>query len=184
MYPQWQSTVTSGSLFGALQGVGSVVWERLRWYWLLFTKVCHYRMLSPGERLALWIAWLETYDAERYAVLERVMTAFERPEWEAARQAVRDCATTPKFHQPEQWIEYGRVLKANRGQTLNVFRHLRAVHMLRPITDDPAPISNPDAHLMVELAYHGFRFQGREGRRIVKHKKRIIPHLVLHRKEA
>jgi len=145
-YPRVQRAIYFGSLFGGLQGV----YDRAVWAWAIVRRLWR---LTP----------------EQTAVLERVLGALEGPHWPEAQQAVRTCATTPGFHAPEQWVEYGRALKANKGQAQNVFRHVKAVSALRTIGDGPAAISNPDAHLVVELAYQGFAAMGRPDRRVVTH---------------
>jgi hypothetical protein len=146
MYPQVQSVVTSmGSLFGALQPL----YERAVWCWTF-----------------LRLIW--SFDAEQRAVLERVVQAVTHPKWDQAKAAVASCATSPKFHQPEQWVEYGRALKANVGQAQNVFRHVKVVHALRGLQDGAATISNPDAHLLAELAYQAFARVDRR-RKVVTH---------------
>lgn len=167
MYPLVQSVTgasSMGSLFGALQPV----WEQVVWYWTLAQRLWHWRAPTNQLRLEIWIARLEALDSEQHAVLERVVTALQHPRWSEAKHAVRVVATSPKFHQPEQWVEYGRALKANRGQAQNVFRHIKAVSALRDLTDGPATLSNPEAHLLIELAYQGMAAAGRPDRAVVE----------------
>lgn len=112
---------------------------------------------------------LDRLDDEQRSVVTRVLEAIEGPWWEPARAAVRTCATTPKFHQPEQWTAYSRAIKANIGQAQNVFRHLKAVSELRSLADGEAAISNPAAHLVIELAYQGMAALPSRPRQIVNH---------------
>ena len=174
MYHEWQSTIqrtvtlTMAIGWVSLDALGPI-WQQLRWYWRLARRLWHWRAPANQEQLETWIARLEVFTTAERAVLERVVTAMEGPWWAEAQAAVALCATTPKFHQPEQWVDYGRALKRNPGQAQNVFRHLKAVHALRDLADGPAPISNPDAHLIVELAYQAFAAQGRPERRLVTH---------------
>lgn len=174
MYAEWQSTIQRtvtltmaiwGVPFEALGPIGA----QLRWYWTLARRLWRWRAPENQDKLETWIARLEEFDAEEVAILDRVLHAFAHPRWRDAQQAVRVCATTPKFHQPEQWVEYGRALKGNPGQAQNVFRHIRVVHVLRGLQDDAGPLSNPDAHLLAELAYQGFAALGRPGRKVVAH---------------
>ena len=88
-------------------------------------------------------------------------------------RSVRVCATTPKFHHSDQWVAYGRAIRANAGQAQNVFRHLKVVQTLQMAHPE---LSNPDAHLMAELAYQGMAVQGRRERRVIDHPKQFIEH--------
>lgn len=162
-YTRYQRVMVFGALFGGLQPI----WEQIVWYGRLARRLWRWR---DHRRLETWIARLETLDPEQHLVLERVVDALTGPFWAEAHAAVRACATTPKFHQPEQWVAYGRLLKANMGQAQNVFRHLRALDTIRTIRDEtPARLSNPEAHLVIELAYQGLAATGRAGRRLIKH---------------
>ena len=120
----------------------------------------------------MWIDRLERLDIEQCAVVERVIQTIECPQWTDARARVRVCATTPKFHQPEQWVAYSRAVKADSGQAQNVFRHVKVVHELKAA--HPC-LSNPDAHLLTELAYHGMAQTGRSVR-IIDHPRQLIEH--------
>lgn len=176
MYKEWQSTIqrsltlsmavwwvpmpasistSLGRLGRRLIGLYRI--GRRLWQW--YGTAEH---LGPDQ----WTPRLDRLDLEQLAVLERVIAAFDSPGWGSARLAVRQCATTPKFHQPEQWIAYSRAIKANPGQAQNVFRHLKAVSDLRSLDDGPAAVSNPEAHLLVELAYQGMAALGRANRTV------------------
>lgn len=155
-YPRWQTAPRSGVMLSlAIWGVSldtiRPVLTQIRWVWRLV-------------RVVWWIR-----DAERQAVLWRVIEQLASERWPHAQSAVRACAHTPKFHHADQWVEYGRALKANPGQAQNVFRHVKVVHALRGLQDDGGPISNPDAHLLAELAYQGYAAMGRPGRKVVAH---------------
>ena len=113
------------------------------------------------EQRDLWMERLGRYNAEQHQVLTRVATALEHPAWDRARQAVRECATTLGFNDPDAWRPYSRTLKQDPGQAENVFRHVKAVHALREaLGAEGVLLSNPEAHLLVELAYHGFSALG------------------------
>jgi hypothetical protein len=174
MYSEWQSTIQrSVTLTMAIWGVPfdvlGPVWAQLRWYWTLARRLWHWRAPANQDRLEMWIARLEELEPAQIAALERAVTVMTGPHWAEARRAVQVCATTPKFHQPEQWVEYGRALKGNPGQAQNVFRHVKVVQALRGLQDGAAALSNPDAHLLAELAYQGFAALGRSGRKVVAH---------------
>lgn len=138
-YPAWQRTsIAVGSLFGGLQEWAARLWAELQW--------C-YRVVQQVRAL----------DQEQRVVLGRVIATLNHPRWPETQMWVRECATTPKFHRPENWVEYGRALKADAGQAQNVFRHVKIVHALRKHRD----MTNPDAHLLAELAYQGMAFKDR-----------------------
>ena len=169
-YPPWQASVTTAmAIWGVpLEALGPI-WRQVRWLLSLASRLWHWRAPVNQDRLETWIARLEDFTPDQLAVLERVVTMLTGPQWDAARAAVQACATTPKFHQPEQWVIYSRAVKANPGQAQNVFRHLKAVSALRDLGDGPAAISNPDAHLLIELAYQAFAAMGRPDRQRVTH---------------
>ena len=169
-YPPWQASVTSALVFGwvPLDAIAPI-WRQVRWLLHIARRLWPWRAPETQDRLETWIARIESFDAEQLAVLERVVAAMTGPHWPAAQQAVRTCATTPKFHAPEQWVVYSRELKANVGQAQNIFRHVKALSVLRPLGDGPAPLSNPEAHLLIELAYQAFAAMGRPDRQVVTH---------------
>lgn len=155
MYPPTQAGVITLSLVvcGVPLEALRPIWAQLRWYWRLAKRLWHWRAQQNQEKLETWIARLEELEPEQLVVVERVVASVQGPYWADARTKVRACATTPKFHRPEQWVEYGRALKANAGQAQNVFRHIKVVHELRAQHPE---MTNPEAHLITELAYHGF----------------------------
>ena len=170
MYPGVQSVVTMHmAVFGVPFDLLRPFWAQLRWSWGLVRRLWHWRAPAQRARLALWIARLETLDEPQQLALERAVAVITSSAWASARLAVQACATTPKFHQPEQWVAYGRAIKANPGQAQNVYRHLKAVQDVRGLSDGEAPLSNPDAHLVVELAYQAFAAIGRPERKVVAH---------------
>lgn len=136
-----------------------------------------------------WVQWLRWLWAvirqlgvmrltvEQLAVLERAVTLMQGPEWADAQQAVQVCATTPKFHQVSQWLEYGRAIKADGGQAQNVYRHVKVVQALKAAHPS---LTNPEAHLLAELAYHGFARIDRRTVQIVTHTKHLTAHVVQH----
>lgn len=108
-------------------------------------------------------------DAVQRQVLDQAIAVMRSSWWPDAQAAVAAVAHSPKFHQAEQWVEYGRALKANAGQAQNVFRHIKAVAALRSLADGPAAISNPDAHLIVELAYRAYTVVDPRPKQIISH---------------
>lgn len=150
------------------QGVHSVVFgpplDLIRAWWIRLRNIWVW-----GSRYA------DLPDDHR-AVLERVVAVMALAQWDEARQAVQACATSPSFHDPSQWVDYSRAVKGNIGQAQNVFRHLRVVQELT--TAHPG-LTNPDAHLLAELAYQAHAQLGRPDRRIVNHPKRLKSHPVM-----
>lgn len=152
LYPLVQTSVSTsfGFLFGALQP-----------YW---------------ERFAAWLrpCPLDDLSADHRRAVDRVVAVMRSPYWPDAHAAVQAVAQSPKFHHQDQWVEYSRAIRANVGQAQNVFRHLKAVQMVRGLHDGDAAISNPDAHLLVELAYQAMATAPRG--RLIDHPKRVIDH--------
>lgn len=139
-YPAWQRTsIAVGSLFGGLQDWGAWLIAEVRWCWTVLQQL---RALDQAQRV----------------VLGRVIATVRHPYWTETQMWVAECATSPKFHRPEAWVEYGRALKADMGQAQNVFRHIKVVHALKKHPD----LSNPDAHLLAELGYQAFAFKDRK----------------------
>ena len=166
-YPPTQAAIvaTFGTLFGALQ----VVYEQVAWYLRLARRLWTWRDARHAY-LETWLDRLDTFDRGQRLVLERVVQAVTSGHWAEAQAAVRACAATPGFHRDEAWVDYGRLIKANRGQAQNVFRHLKAVSAIRPLADVEVPrLSNPEAHLLIELAYQEMAALGRPGRRMIQH---------------
>lgn len=97
---------------------------------------------------------VQALNAERRAVLQRVLTAVESEAYPKAREAVRQTAQTLGFNRPEAWKDLSRHMKASQGATENTYRHLKACSLLR--AQMSSTLSNPDLNLTVELAYHGF----------------------------
>ena len=165
MYPQWQASIItmSASFVGGCVEALWALWARLQWTWRLHRRLQVSRLTDA-----------------QLAVLERAVTLMQSPFWANAEQAVQVCATTPKFHQSQQWVEYSRALKANAGQAQNVFRHIKVVRDL--VAAHPA-LTNPEAHFLAELAYQGFARIERRDVKIVHHASRHIEHpktLVIH----
>jgi hypothetical protein len=140
----WQSSVIAVSVVGGVPDLWEWVarngpyWrQELRWWgqWI--------RWITRLRRIRRWTP-------DQACILMRVMMALESPDFAAAQRAVRDTATTLGFNRPEAWIPYSRARKASPRQAENVFRHLRVTTSL------PDTLSNPERHLLAELAYHGF----------------------------
>lgn len=149
MYPCWQISVVAMTIFGPPL-------DLIRVYWRHVLACIHVAQLL--WRYRVWVMLFDGWDAEQRAVVNRAIAVMNHPTWTEARQRVRACAETPKFHQPEQWLAYSRAVKANAGHAQNIWRHVRVVLELKAA--DPT-LTNPDAHLIAELAYQGFAAIGR-----------------------
>lgn len=135
-YPMWQSGVIMGSGFGALAGWWSLWVERLR---ILLTVARRLWFLSPMQRAVVW----------------RTVDLVESPVFPVAVQAVQRTATHLGFNRPEAWANLKAELKTDPGNAENTFRHLQTVNTLR-LNYVGSTMTNPMAHLLVELAYHGY----------------------------
>lgn len=140
-YPAWQGGVVLGSLFGGTVPFFERCWDRLSWWWKAQPRVMR---LDPEARLVL----LKTLDA------------IEHPAYPIARSAVRKTATTLGFNRPEAWKELSRELKGSAGHAENAFRHLEACRLVRANLLN-STVTNPECHLIVELAYQGFGARGK-----------------------
>jgi len=142
-YPAWQASVITPSLFGVVGAWIDHQVQRLRWALRLVRRI---------ERL----------DAEQRDVLSRVLTTLESPAWPVARVSVRQTATTLGFNRPEAWIHLSRELKASPGRAENTYRHLQTCTTLRNrLREQGSTVTNPQMHLVAELAYQGFAARGR-----------------------
>lgn len=138
-YPTWQASVIAPSLFGIVGAWIDTWMERLRW-WKAFAPRVH--------RLPV----------EQRDVLLRVLTSLESPGYVAARTSVRATATILGFNKPDAWTMLKNQLKDTQGEAENMYRHLEAVRRLRA---SGSTYTNPTAHLLTELAYHGFTLHPR-----------------------
>ena len=157
MYPQWQSVVNTMSM--------AIWWVPIEWTPLKRWLVRCWSLIATLWRVQPW-----TQTGEQLAVMNRVIGLVGDPAFLSARAQVRACAQLASFQQPAEWLEFGRALKGDKGQAQNVFRHLWAVRELQKV----APVPNHDAHLLIELAYHGFQVTGRDHAQHVKHKKQHV----------
>jgi hypothetical protein len=98
-------------------------------------------------------------DPERTAVLTRSLDLLESPHYVVAQQAVRKTATTLGFDRPEAWKDLTRHMKEDLGRTQNVYRHLKAMRLLRDAAN--STFTNPEANFLTELAYQGFSAMGK-----------------------
>lgn len=101
---------------------------------------------------------IQALDPERQAVLQRSLTLLESPHYVTAQKAVRETATTLGFDRPEAWKDLARHMKADLGRTQNVYRHLKAMSVLR--AQSHSTFTNPEANFLTELAYQGFAAKG------------------------
>lgn len=136
-YPLWQAgVVVLPSAFGAVSAWAAIWLERLRILWRLAS-------LMLG------------FSREQQAVVWRVVETVGSPAFPVARQAVTRTATTLGFNRPEAWGDLKAELKRDAGNAENMFRHLQTVNTLR-LNYTGSTLSNPTAHLLVELAYHAY----------------------------
>jgi hypothetical protein len=179
-YYHWQSTNQSGAVLAlAIWGLPDLrrrgrqlrawveAWiRRLVWSWRTARGVWRWRVWADQSAARLGQPGrFDDLTIEQLAVLERVLGVMHGPAWVVAQQEVRTCATSPKFHQPEQWVTYSRAVKANPGQAQNIWRHVKVVASIQAAQD----VTNADAHLLAELAYQGMAAMGRPDRQIVHH---------------
>lgn len=176
-YPSWQGGTIVASLFGGVGARLSHAWAWLRWVVAFVRRVMG---LAPRHR-DLYVALLAQLeaapasdrpaldalrlaadihslpDADR-AALGRAVQTYRHPAWPLATAAVRQTATTLGFNRPEAWIPLNRMLKHDTRSRENLFRHLEACRIVRAnlVT---STLSNPDLHLLVELAYHRYRMR-------------------------
>lgn len=134
-YPGWQAGVITPSLLGLIGAWIDTHLERLQWLWRVGSRL--HRL--PGESKAVVLIALD---------------ALESPHYPHAQAAVRQTATTLGFNRPEAWKDYARELKSDQGRMENVYRHLKACHLLREAAS--STLTNPQQNLLAELAYHGF----------------------------
>lgn len=140
-YPAWQTSVTLGSLFGGAAPFVERFMDRLRWWGRSQPRVMR---LDPEARL----------------VLMKTLDALEHPAYPLARASVRKTAVTLGFNRPEAWKELSRELKGSAGHAENAFRHLEACRLTRANLLN-STVTNPECHLIVELAYQGFAARGK-----------------------
>lgn len=154
-YPHWQSTVTL-MMAGFWLDLGPL----MRW-----VRRCG-RYLRTIWRLQPW-----TLSGEQMAVLDHTLAVVTGPAFPLAQAQVRTCAHLANFSRPEEWLEFGRALKSNHGQAQNVWRHYWAVRAVQQAQD----IRTADAHLAVELAYHGYAATAKDTAQIVTN--RAVQHI-------
>lgn len=140
-YPAWQSSFVVGSIFGGL-----VPWFERAWNWLRWLGRSHPRIMR--------------LDPEARLVLLTTLTALEHPAMPLARASVRKTAVTLGFNRPEAWRDLSHTLKRSPGDAENTFRHLESCRLVRANLLN-STVTNPECHLIVELAYQGFAARGR-----------------------
>lgn len=164
MYPEWQSTIQrSFTLSMAIWAVpGDVLYPVRLWLRRAWTAWVRFYRLKP---------W--TLSGEQLAVLGYVQELVTSPLYAEAQREVRVCATTLQFTQPEHLVEYSRAIKSDLRQAQNTYRHLRAIQGLKLSHPE---LANPEAHLVTELAYHGFTVTGKDHAKHVTHVKKHVVH--------
>lgn len=132
-YPRWQASVIAvGTFPGQLQ----VLWERVIAWWHRLWRARPAPVATPAAP----------------GVMAHVAALRAHPAYPIALTAVAETATTLGFNRPEAWQGLSRQMKASPGRAENTYRHLRACELVRNQT--PSTLTNPDCHLLVELAYH------------------------------
>ena len=135
-YPAFQASVICSSLFGVLGAWFEHLVTLARW-WILTIRQIH--ALPMAQR----------------RVVTTVIETLQRPEYQAARTAVRETAFTPHFTRPEMWVPYGRILKAQPRRAENIYRHVKATERMQELVG--TPIASVDGDLLVRLAYQEYR---------------------------
>lgn len=154
-YPAWQASVTAGFGFG---GIEPVV-DKLSWLWRLCRRLWHWKRRAELE---VWIDRIDQWTPEQRAVVERSARCVESALYREARLTVRATAKTIGFNHPEAWVPYSRLLKSDPNQAQNMYRHVKAVQDVKlALRAQGSTVTNPEAHLAVELAYVGFAWSGR-----------------------
>lgn len=134
-YPLWQASVVAPSLLGVLGAWLDTRWSQLQWYARLCWRVWH---LGTPQR----------------AVIIRVLDLLESPEYPAAKQAVRQTATTLGFSHDHWKVKLSRTIKDSPGRAENIFRHMHACALTRTISE--STLTNPTCDFLVELAYQEY----------------------------
>lgn len=147
-YPRWQaSVITLGTLWGGLVPFVERAWDRWCWWWRTQPRVLR---LGREERL----------------VLLRVLDGLEDPAFPLAQRTVRKTATTLHFNRSEAWKDLSRAIKSSPGDAENTYRHLESCRLLH-LNLVGSTLTNPETHLIVELAYQGFAAVGRVSHDVV-----------------
>lgn len=150
-YPAWQASVI-GSLFGGLQ----LHWERFRYAWSWFLSAWRWSQQSDGcERDWLLEQWGQLSPDRRLA-LRSAISVVQHPAWAIAQASVHETAHTLGFNEHQAWAIVGHAVKANRGMAENMWRHLKALQAVQDAVG-----TNPERHLLIELAYHEYAASGR-----------------------
>lgn len=187
-YPLWQSTAIAPVGLGMISAWWDGFKDRWRWWWHVVRQI---RALSPRRRALVYrlvdgLQWeppprllvsvgadmqpashvppLAPADQARELelILERALHTVQHPVYPLAARAVRQTATTLGFNKPQAWIQLGHALKDHPDWAENTWRHLHACEL----TDQWArqagsTLTNPDRHLLVQIAYSGFSARGK-----------------------
>lgn len=95
-------------------------------------------------------------------VVKRVLGLLEDPRYDLATTAVRHTATLPGFHRPEAWRSLTHLLKGDPGRAENMYRRVKATEQVKTLAREMgSTVTNPQAQLLVELAYHAYTITGR-----------------------
>jgi len=157
-YPAWQSSViVCASLLGGLQ----LLWERvayacrwclLAWRWSKEPRRVEALLGVSGE------AWA-TLSADQRRAMTQALRIVRSPLFPAAQAMVFNTSRAERFHEHQAWNAVSTSLAAaGQGHAENIWRHLHAVEAFRVLHPE---MSNPDRHLLIELAYHEFAASGR-----------------------
>jgi hypothetical protein len=148
-YPHWQrGGVVLGSMFGGLTPWMERLEARIARWW------------DQSRWIGKTIYRVAKLHGEHRDVFLRVLDALNDRDYLLAQQAVRKTATTLGFNRPGAWKDLGDALKKSPGNAENTFRHLNAVHLLKANAID-RELTNPESHLLIELAYQAFAARGK-----------------------
>jgi hypothetical protein len=172
-YPSWQGGVVVASGFGGIGAWLSALYTRVRWWWQFIARftalpaqhqglIVHVLGLletSPSQAdvaaSAAFVAHVHALPPVEQVLIRRMAQVFHDPKWPLAQAAVQRTAHTLGFNRPESWLMLSRMLKHDRKAQENNFRHLEACRLLRANVIG-STLSNPECHLLVELAYHRY----------------------------
>jgi hypothetical protein len=145
-YPAWQHGPHRHFYIGSMLGALQTWWDKLDWRSIVWAL--------PWIGMVLVAVW-QFRGPQRRAVM-RVLKGVTHPAFPVAYEAVQQTAKTLGFNRPEAWAPLSKALKADPGQGENTFRHLQACHLTKARLEN-STVTNPELHMIVELAYQAWR---------------------------
>lgn len=156
-FPLWQSAGLHLVIWGVPLPSWTGIQERARAVRDAIRHWVHERRLdAQAWRICRRIRTQPDGD-EALTVLQRALDSHAYP---LAAYAVRKTATTLGFNRPEAWLELSRAMKRDPGSAENQYRHMEAVRLVR-VNALAKPVGNPEANLLVEIAYQVFALKGK-----------------------